>query len=76
MNNIDLMNYQIKSADKDFVTMEILYKNKQNTQCLYIGQLIKEFHQIQLQDSIQKQDMMIIKKVLAKVVLMNILQNK
>ena len=42
MNNIDLMNYWIKSADKDFVTMEILYKNKQNTWCLYIGQLIIE----------------------------------
>ena len=42
MNNIDLMNYWIKSADKDFETMEILYKNKQNTWCLYIGQLIIE----------------------------------
>ena len=42
MNNIDLMNYWIKSADEDFVTMEILYKNKQNTWCLYIGQLIIE----------------------------------
>lgn len=42
MNNIDLMNYWIKSADEDFITMEILYKNKQNTWCLYIGQLIIE----------------------------------
>ena len=42
MDNIDLMNYWIKSADKDFETMEILYKNKQNTWCLYIGQLIIE----------------------------------
>ena len=42
MNNIDLMNYWIKSADEDFVTMEILYKNKQNTWCLYIGQLTIE----------------------------------
>ena len=42
MNNIDLMNYWIKSADADFVTMEILYKNKQNTWCLFLGQLIIE----------------------------------
>ncbi len=42
MNNIDLMNYWIKSSDEDFVTMEVLYKNKQNTWCLYIGQLIIE----------------------------------
>ena len=42
MNNIDLMNYWIKSSDEDFATMEILYKNKQNTWCLYIGQLIIE----------------------------------
>lgn len=42
MNNIDLMNYWIKSSDEDFVTMEILYKNRQNAWCLYIGQLIIE----------------------------------
>ncbi len=42
MNNIDLMNYWIKSSDEDFVTMEVLYTNKQNTWCLYIGQLIIE----------------------------------
>ena len=42
MNNIDLMNYWIKSSDEDFITMEVLYKNKQNTWCLYIGQLIIE----------------------------------
>jgi len=42
MNNIDLMNYWVKSSDEDFVTMEILYKNNQNTWCLYIGQLVIE----------------------------------
>ena len=42
MNNIDLMNYWIKSADEDFVTMEILYKNKQNTWCLFLGHLVIE----------------------------------
>ena len=42
MNNIDLMNYWIKSSDEDFVTMEILYKNKQNTWCLFIGHLVIE----------------------------------
>ena len=42
MNNIDLMDYWVKSSDEDFVTMEILYKNNQNTCCLYIGQLVIE----------------------------------
>lgn len=42
MNNIDLMDYWLRSADADYITMEILYKNKQNTWCLYIGQLIIE----------------------------------
>lgn len=42
MDNIELMNYWIKSADEDFVTMEILYKNKQNTWCLFIGHLVIE----------------------------------
>ena len=42
MNNIDIMNYWIKSADEDYITMKVLYKNKQNTWCLYIGQLIIE----------------------------------
>ncbi len=42
MNNIDLMNYWIKSSDEDFATMEILYKNKQNTWCLFIGHLVIE----------------------------------
>lgn len=42
MNNIDLMDYWVKSSDEDFVTMEILYKNNQNTWCLYIGQLVIE----------------------------------
>ena len=42
MDNIDVMNYWIKSSDEDFVTMEILYKNKQNTWCLFLGHLIIE----------------------------------
>ena len=42
MNNIDLMNYWIKSSDEDFVTMKILYENNQNTWCLFLGHLIIE----------------------------------
>ena len=42
MNNIDLMNYWIESSDFDYKTMEILYKNKQYTWCLFIGHLVIE----------------------------------
>ncbi len=28
MNNIDLMNYWIKSSDEDYKVMNVLYKNK------------------------------------------------
>lgn len=42
MNHIDLMNYWVNSADDDYKTMEVLYKNKQYTWCLYIGQLVIE----------------------------------
>ena len=42
MNNIDLMNYWIESSDSDYETMKILYKNKKNTWCLFIGHLVIE----------------------------------
>lgn len=42
MNNIDLMNYWIESSDSDWETFEVLYKNKKNTWCLFIGHLIIE----------------------------------
>ena len=42
MNNIDLMNYWLESSDKDYETMEVLYKNKQNSWCLFIGHIVIE----------------------------------
>ncbi len=40
MNNIDLMNYWFESSDSDYETMEVLYKNKKNTWCLFLGHLV------------------------------------
>ena len=42
MNNIDLMNYWIESSDNDFETMEVLYKGRKNTWCLFVGHLVIE----------------------------------
>ena len=42
MNNIDLMNYWVNSADNDYETMDILYKNQKNTWCLFVGHLVIE----------------------------------
>ena len=42
MNNIDLMNYWIKSADNDYDVMLDLKEKKRNTYCLFFGQLIIE----------------------------------
>lgn len=42
MNNIDLMNYWFESSDSDYETMEVLYKNKKNTWCLFLGHLVIE----------------------------------
>ena len=42
MNNIDLMNYWIKSSDKDYETMKVLYEAKKNTWALFIGHLVIE----------------------------------
>ena len=42
MDNIDLMNYWIKSADKDYRVMNVLFKNKKNNYSLFFGQLVIE----------------------------------
>ena len=42
MNNIDLMNYWIESSDEDYKVMNVLYKNKKNSYCLFFGHLIIE----------------------------------
>ena len=42
MNNIDLMNYWIKSSDEDYNVMNILYNNKKNSYCLFFGQMVIE----------------------------------
>ncbi len=42
MNNIDLMNYWIESADEDYNVMKVLYNNKKNSYCLFFGHLVIE----------------------------------
>ena len=42
MTNIDLINYWFDSSDSDFDTMKVLYKNKKNTWCLFLGHLVIE----------------------------------
>lgn len=42
MNNLDLMDYWFTSSDSDYETMLVLYKNKKNTWCLFIGHLVIE----------------------------------
>lgn len=42
MNNIDLMNYWIKSSDKDYDVMLDLKERNRNTYCLFFGQLLIE----------------------------------
>ncbi len=42
MNNVDLMNYWFESSDSDYDTMQVLYNNKKNTWCLFIGHLVIE----------------------------------
>lgn len=42
MNNIDLMNYWIKSSDSDYDVMLDLKEKKRNTYCLFFGQLLIE----------------------------------
>ncbi len=42
MNNIDLMNYWIKSSDNDYEVMLDLKEKNRNTYCLFFGQLLIE----------------------------------
>lgn len=42
MDNIDLMNYWIKSSDNDYNVMLDLREKKRNTYCLFFGQLLIE----------------------------------
>lgn len=42
MNNIDLMNFWIESAEEDYETMQVLYNNKRNAWCLFVGHLVIE----------------------------------
>ena len=42
MNNIDLMSYWFESSDSDYETMEVLYKNKKNTWCWFLGHWVVE----------------------------------
>ena len=42
MNNIDLMNYWIESSDEDYNVMNVLYRNKKNSYCLFFGHVVIE----------------------------------
>ena len=42
MDNFDLIGYWFESADNDYETMKVLYYNKKNTWCLFIGHLVIE----------------------------------
>ena len=42
MDNKNLIQYWINSADRDYKTMEIMFENKRNTWCLFLGHLIIE----------------------------------
>ena len=42
MNNIDLMNYWLTSANEDYDTMMYMKAGKKNTWCLFMGQMVIE----------------------------------
>ena len=42
MDSIDLTKYWFESSDSDYETMKVLYNNKKNTWCLFIGHLVIE----------------------------------
>lgn len=42
MDNINLMEYWLNSADRDYETMKIMYENKRNTWSLFLGHLVIE----------------------------------
>lgn len=42
MNYLDLMKFWFESSDNDYETMNVLYQNRKNTQCLFIRHLVIE----------------------------------
>ena len=42
MNNIDLMNFWVESANEDYDTMLYMKAGKKNTWCLFLGHLVIE----------------------------------
>ncbi len=42
MDSVDLTKYWFDSSDSDYETMKVLYNNKKNTWCLFIGHLVIE----------------------------------
>lgn len=42
LNNVELMNYWIKTSDDDYDTMKLLHKNNKNTYSLFLGHLVIE----------------------------------
>ncbi len=42
MDSVDLTKYWFESAHSDYETMKVLYNNKKNTWCLFIGHLVIE----------------------------------
>ena len=42
MNNTELVRYWFESSDNDYETMQVLYKTKKTTWCLFIGHLVIE----------------------------------
>lgn len=42
MDNINLMEYWIKSSDEDYDVMQVMVENKKNTWSLFLGHLVIE----------------------------------
>ena len=42
MDNIDLMEYWLKSAENDYDAMRVMFNNKKNTWTLFLGHLVIE----------------------------------
>ena len=42
MNYLELMKFWFESSDNDYETMKVLYQNRKNTWCLFIGHLVIE----------------------------------
>jgi len=42
LDNIDLMEYWLKSAENDYEAMQVMFNNKKNTWTLFLGHLVIE----------------------------------